>query len=71
MQLDRSLYLVRFFTKEDRDLALVKECLHFDNKPIVVQEWIADLDLSKNRAPQVQVWVRFPISLCNTRDVNL
>lgn len=55
LQMNTGLYLVHFQTKEDRDLALVKECLQFDNKLIVVQEWTPDFDHTKNRAPEVQV----------------
>lgn len=60
MQMDKGLYLIRFHFKEDMGLALLKECLQFDNKPMVVQKWSPDFECGKNRAPVVQVWVRFP-----------
>lgn len=38
IQMEKSLYVIRFQTKEDKDLGLVKECLQFDNKPTLMQE---------------------------------
>lgn len=60
MKMGKGLYLVRFQTKEDKDMALQKEYQQLDRKPIVVQEWTPDFDTSRNRSPEVLVWVRFP-----------
>lgn len=58
MKMDTSLFLVRFKTVADQNLVLQKECVPFDDKPMIVSKWTEDFEV--DRAPVVSVWVRFP-----------
>ncbi|XP_021714866.1 uncharacterized protein LOC110682829 [Chenopodium quinoa] len=54
------VFLVRFRTIEARDRVLGAGPVWFDNKPVIVKQWVAGMDLDAEPVDLVPIWVRLP-----------
>ncbi|KAM3304324.1 hypothetical protein P3S67_015356 [Capsicum chacoense] len=54
------IFLVRFTSEEGKDEVLYGEIYHFDNKPLIVKEWVPEMDFSKEELYSVPIWVKLP-----------
>lgn len=54
------ILLVRFTFEEGKDEVLHGEIYHFDNKPLIVKEWVPEIDFSKEELYSVLIWVKLP-----------
>ncbi|XP_074266067.1 uncharacterized protein LOC141588528 [Silene latifolia] len=52
------IFLVRFKTSAAKDQILRHGHFLFDNKPLIVREWTADVTLEKEEVKEVPVWVK-------------
>ncbi|XP_074265182.1 uncharacterized protein LOC141587606 [Silene latifolia] len=50
--------LVRFKTKEQQQFVLNNGHLLFDNKPVIVKEWIQDTELIKHDVKRIPIWMK-------------
>ncbi|XP_074320079.1 uncharacterized protein LOC141656886 [Silene latifolia] len=53
------VFLVRFTSSQAKDRVLQQGHFLFDNKPLIVWPWSADVELVKADVKEVPVWVRF------------
>ncbi|XP_074301067.1 uncharacterized protein LOC141632418 [Silene latifolia] len=56
--MSNGLFLVRFKTQNGMDALLNAGYYFFDNKPIIIKPWDAELDLVKEKVETVPVWVK-------------
>ncbi|XP_048496156.1 uncharacterized protein LOC125495470 [Beta vulgaris subsp. vulgaris] len=52
------IYIVRFSSMEKKDLVLKESNPFFDNKPVIVKNWIPDMDITKEQIECVPVWIQ-------------
>ncbi|XP_074302371.1 uncharacterized protein LOC141633929 [Silene latifolia] len=57
--LPNGVFLVRFTSNQAKDRVLQQGHFLFDNKPLIVRPWSADVELVKSDVKDVPVWVRF------------
>ncbi|XP_074282984.1 uncharacterized protein LOC141607526 [Silene latifolia] len=56
--LPNGIFLVRFNTKEQQQLVLKNGHLIFDNKPVIIKEWMPDAELLKHDVSRVPIWMK-------------
>ncbi|XP_074293298.1 uncharacterized protein LOC141620281 [Silene latifolia] len=52
------IFLVRFKTMEMKNKVLQSGYYMFDNKPLIVKEWVKDLEMKKEDVKTVPAWIR-------------
>lgn len=53
LRMDKGLFRVRFANADDQQLVLQKECVPFDNKPMIATKWNEDFVI--DRALEVSI----------------
>lgn len=57
---NKGLFLVRCHNLVDRDKILNDGFKFFDNKPLIVKQWHAEMDFKKEELKTVSVWIQLP-----------
>ena len=58
----KGVFIVRFTSMENRDKALTGH-FFFDNKPLILKPWVADMDFMKEDLKSVPVWIQLKLNL--------
>lgn len=54
-QVNRGVFLIRFYTIESRIKVIDDGVQMFDKKPVVVKPWELDIDVSKEKVDRISV----------------
>lgn len=54
------ILLMRFNYEERKNEVLQGGIYHFNNKPLIVKEWMLEMDFSKEKLSSVPIWIRLP-----------
>ncbi|XP_048501503.1 uncharacterized protein LOC125497846 [Beta vulgaris subsp. vulgaris] len=58
----KGVFIVRFSTMENRDKVLSGH-FFFDNKPLILKPWVADMDFMKEDLRSVPVWIQLKLNI--------
>lgn len=58
--LKNGIVMVRFDSEVGKNDVIQEGIFHFDNKPLIVKAWNADMDFSKDELCTVPIWIRLP-----------
>ncbi|XP_060211616.1 uncharacterized protein LOC132639151 [Lycium barbarum] len=58
--LKNGIMLVRFDSAEGKNEVIQGGIYHFDNKPLIVKAWDADMDFSREELYSVPIWIKLP-----------
>ncbi|XP_048492984.1 uncharacterized protein LOC104907175 [Beta vulgaris subsp. vulgaris] len=58
----KGVFIVRFSTMENRDKVLSGH-FFFDNKPLILKPWVADVDFIKEDLISVPVWIQLKLNI--------
>lgn len=58
--LQNGVIVVRFNTEAMKQEVLQGGIYHFDNKPFIVNEWMPELEFTREELSTVPIWIKFP-----------
>ncbi|KAL2930349.1 hypothetical protein RDABS01_035759 [Bienertia sinuspersici] len=58
INLPKGMYLIRLNTMENRDKILQHEKPFFDSKPMILKQWVEDMDFTQDEIKKIPIWMQ-------------